>query len=186
MVRPGALAALVQYLRENPSTRFAHCSFDLIDELGRPLEQKGRGLGDHHLADGQTDYDHRRELLRRGGVAANHLRTYRREVFAELGGFNEQLRCGEDYEMALRIAERYPILLVAKQLYSYRIRSDSTTGTWRFKGLRFLVNRWRIARALAKNGDITFTKSRQYDLNRQLVLGVLQSTFGRPAMRATG
>jgi len=41
---------------------------------------------------------------------------FRRRVFEELGGFDESLPACEDYDFGLRLAHRYPVLVLAKPL----------------------------------------------------------------------
>jgi len=41
---------------------------------------------------------------------------FRRRVFEELGGFDESLPACEDYDFALRLAHRYPVILLDKPL----------------------------------------------------------------------
>lgn len=107
-----------------------------------------------YLRTRQPGTDYKRELIMRGGEAANHLHTYRRSVLEEVGEFDESLRCGEDLDMALRIAERFRMRLVPEFLHLHRIHPGSTTGRWKMQTLRFLTNRWRICRSLAKTGWI--------------------------------
>jgi GT2 family glycosyltransferase len=53
----------------------------------------------------------------------------RREVYEALGGFDRRLRsCGEDLEMWVRIAARYPVRYEAEILALYRTHSRSLSG----------------------------------------------------------
>jgi glycosyltransferase involved in cell wall biosynthesis len=51
----------------------------------------------------------------------------RREVFDEIGGFDEQLRTGEDYDLWVRAALRYRCLKVAQPVALYRLHEGGTT-----------------------------------------------------------
>jgi glycosyltransferase involved in cell wall biosynthesis len=51
----------------------------------------------------------------------------RREVFDEIGGFDEQLRTGEDYDFWVRAALRYRCLKVAHPVALYRLHEGGTT-----------------------------------------------------------
>jgi len=121
--------------------------------------------------------DYKRELLVRGTVT-NHLRTYRREVFEELGCFNERLRYSEDYEMALRIIDRYTIKLVPEFLYGYRRHESNTTNRLDFSSLGFFFQRLRICRELAKNDQLSFLQNGKYNLNRLMLEGLYEMIRG--------
>src|SRR2546430_12806679 len=93
------------------------------------------------LAQRGPGFDYRRGLLVHGMVV-NPLRTYRREVFGVVGRFDERLRYAVDYDMALRIAERYDLALVPEFLYCQRIHDTNMT-----EGLRLqpLLSSWTRA-----------------------------------------
>jgi hypothetical protein len=117
--------------------------------------------------------DYKRELLVAGGAAANHLRTYRREVFDVIGYFNEAIRYGEDYEMALRILDRYEITLVPEVLYGLRVHEHRITQRMGFTtGLHFLVNRLAICRQLRRDNRVAFLNDGRYNLNRLMLASV--------------
>jgi glycosyltransferase involved in cell wall biosynthesis len=90
-------------------------------------------------ADGQTLYTHAPEFdaaVRSGWLYPEILldsliciitAMVRREVFDELGGFDEQLRTGEDYEFWIRVALRYRCLKVAQPVARYRLHDGGTT-----------------------------------------------------------
>ena len=112
--------------------------------------------------------DYRRELLIQGTVI-NHLRTYRREVFDKVGLFNEQLRFAEDYEMALRIIDKFAIKLVPEFLYCLRLHQNSTTKRVGYTSLRFCLQRLSICRELLKTNQVNFLKEKQYNPNKLLI-----------------
>lgn len=65
-------------------------------------------------------------LLRRNFIP--HPATFiRREVFAEFGGFDENIRYAMDYDYWLRIAKKYPPLAVREALSVFRRHDGSTT-----------------------------------------------------------
>lgn len=74
----------------------------------------------------------------------------RREVFEVVGGFNEapQARIGEDWDMWLRIAARYPLGVVHETLATVRIHENSmlatSTDRERVQGLAGVVARAAI------------------------------------------
>ena len=67
-------------------------------------------------------------LMRQNFVASGST-TIKRAVLNEIGLFNEDYRIAEDYDMWLRISEKYPIEYIHKILYYYSVvpRGDSLT-----------------------------------------------------------
>jgi hypothetical protein len=112
--------------------------------------------------------DYKRELLIQGTVI-NHLRTYRREVFDKVGYFNEQIRFGEDYEMALRIIDTFTIKLVPEFLYCLRLHQNSTTKRVGYSSLRFFLQRLSICRELLRTHQVNFLKEKKYNPNKLLI-----------------
>ena len=52
---------------------------------------------------------------------------FRREVFEQVGGYNERVARGEDQDLFLRMATRGRVLTLADVLYSYRYHSSNAT-----------------------------------------------------------
>ncbi len=176
---PGALAKMVRCLQDNPGTHYAHCNYEFIGESGELLAHPSLRERRRYLQTRRPEIDYKRELILRGGEAANHLRTYRRCVFDAVGGFDESVRSGgEDYDMALRIIEHFKIQLVPEFLYRYRVHDLSMTGGRPLPSVSFLLDRWQICRKLIANQAITFTNQPEYKLRRLLLQGFLEQTLG--------
>lgn len=60
----------------------------------------------------------------------------RREIFLHVGGFEENLRRGEDIALWVKIAAIYPILYDDRILFRYRRHSASSTSRSRLQGLK--------------------------------------------------
>jgi len=152
LLLPGALARQVQALREAPRAAQAYCDFHVLPPTG--------------VADDATIARWRRELARarrppipvrrhllQHGMVVNHLRTYRREAVLAVGGFDEAMPWGVDYDMALRLAERWDVVHVPEMLYAKRVLPTGASESVRWKALRFWALRWRLARRyLQANG----------------------------------
>ena len=52
----------------------------------------------------------------------------KREVYERLGGFDDRLACGEDWEMWVRIAAHFGIWYEVEPLAVYRMHANSNTG----------------------------------------------------------
>jgi glycosyltransferase involved in cell wall biosynthesis len=173
LVLPGAFRRIVTEFKSDPRIGQVHCYFFEVDEDGKVTREAFRARRKGLLKNRPPDMDYKRELLVRGTVT-NHLRTYRREVFEELGCFNERLRYSEDYEMALRIIDRYTIKLVPEFLYCYRRHNGNTTNRLDLSSLGFFFQRLRICRELSKNNQLSFLQNGKYNLNRLLLEGLYE------------
>jgi glycosyltransferase involved in cell wall biosynthesis len=152
MLRHGALRKMVDAVRASPRIGQAYCHHLAVDAQGRTSLAAFRGWHAFMYEHRPVGVDYRRGLLVHGMVV-NHLRTYRREVLDAVGWFDERLRYAEDYEMAVRIADKYDIVLVPDFLYFFRQHPESTTQRLALREVRYWVTRARICnRLLWKRG----------------------------------
>ena len=119
---PGKIAAQVARLAQAGSdTALVYCWWAWIDEHNSVLDRsppwriEGRAL---------------QRLLEINVTGNASVPLFRRSVVLELGGYRSQLRddgcqgC-EDWDLALRVAERHRVAVVPEVLVGYRRRSDS-------------------------------------------------------------
>jgi glycosyltransferase involved in cell wall biosynthesis len=168
LVLPHAFEKMVKELKSDPKIGQVHCYFFDVDEDGTMTLDALRARRESFLKERKPDMDYKLELLVRGNVI-NHLRIYNREVFNKVGRFNENLRYGEDYEMALRIIDKFDIKLVQEFLYCRRLHENSTTKRMGFTNRAMFLQRISICRQLSKSNQVGFLKERQYDLKRLLL-----------------
>jgi glycosyltransferase involved in cell wall biosynthesis len=170
---PGALPRMVAALEAAPRAAQAYCDFvpaGAAGEITAPDEWR-RYFGRMR----RPPIDHRRQLLLYGMVV-NHLRTYRREALDQIGGFDETLPWGVDYDAALRLAEEWEFVHVPEPLYVKRILPTGASESVRFKDLRFWALRWRLARrALHRNGGRALGMSAMH-VHLLLLAGLLDAT----------
>ncbi|MDI6784104.1 MAG: glycosyltransferase [bacterium] len=115
---PFCLEKMVDYLETHPKAAETISYYELIDENSQIIKELGVIK---HL-----EYD-RNNVLRVDGAGA--LRMYHREVVLnEFGGFDETEfgHFGEDYDMNLKISEKYDIGKVYDVCYYYRRHPDNT------------------------------------------------------------
>ncbi|MDZ7374644.1 MAG: glycosyltransferase [candidate division KSB1 bacterium] len=114
---PDTLGAMVEYLESHPECALAISYYDLIDPDGAPLHEFGII---RHL-----EYN-RNNILRVDGAGA--VRTWHKKVILEFGGFNEDQfgHYGEDYDLVLKVSEKYEVGRVHQVLYHYRRHPDNT------------------------------------------------------------
>ncbi len=114
---PDTLGTMVEYLESHPKCALAISYYHLIDQDGNPLDEFGVIK---HL-----EYN-RNNILRVDGAGA--VRMWHRKVIQEFGGFNEDKfgHYGEDYDLVLKVSERYDVGRVHQVLYRYRRHPDNT------------------------------------------------------------
>lgn len=114
---PHTLQLMTDALEANPTWALAISYYELMDETGNSLPEFGVIK---HL-----EYN-RNNILRVDGAGA--LRCWHRSVIEEMGGFDEQdfANYGEDYDLVLKVSEKYEIGRVHEVCYRYRRHADNT------------------------------------------------------------
>lgn len=138
-VRDGFYATLGKAFQEAPEIGAAFCRYIKMDERGHwrtlaPLQQPESGI----LSDGLL------RLASRQRVQPPSI-AVRRSVYESCGGFDERFTCaGEDWEMWVRIAARYPIWYEVQPLACYRVHHGSLTGRSKRSGANIRDSRLAI------------------------------------------
>ncbi|MBD3167685.1 glycosyltransferase [bacterium] len=111
------LEAMVEYLETHPKCGLAISYYELMDEEGTTLDEFGIIK---HL-----EYN-LNNILRVDGAGA--LRCWHKSVIEEMGGFNETdfPNYGEDYDLVLKVGEKYHVDRVHEVLYRYRRHPGNT------------------------------------------------------------
>ncbi|HHL71186.1 MAG TPA: glycosyltransferase [Bacteroidetes bacterium] len=114
---PHTLETMVAYMESHPRCGLAVSYYDLIDIDSKPIPDMGVIK---HL-----EYD-RNNILRVDGAGA--LRFFHKKVLFEMGLYNEEQygNFGEDYDMVLKISEKYDVDRIHDVLYRYRRHEDNT------------------------------------------------------------
>ena len=113
---PKALESGVQHLRQCPGAAFVagkHKNFS-IDGSPVPTMQRRHIAKDHYL-----------ELLRACYIGCPACVMYRRSVFDDVHGFDTKVNPASDYDLYLRIAQKFPIAFHTDTVAEYRKHSDS-------------------------------------------------------------
>jgi glycosyltransferase involved in cell wall biosynthesis len=121
-LREGFYRKMERAFAENPSMGAAFCRYISMDESGNwinisRLEQAKSGMIRDWLFKIAT-----------GQRLQPPSMVVRREVYEQLGGFDQSITSyGEDWEMWVRIAARYPVWYEVEPLALYRIHTHSLT-----------------------------------------------------------
>jgi GT2 family glycosyltransferase len=145
---PDTLSVMVEYLENHPTTGLAISYYELMDAQGNTLKEFGVIKHEEY---------NRNNILRVDGAGA--VRVWRRSVLKELGGFDERELggYGEDYDLVLKVSERYQVGRVHQVLYRYRRHPGNTDA---------LIDPYRkiCAKSLARQNALR----RRQELNRNM------------------
>jgi glycosyltransferase involved in cell wall biosynthesis len=109
-----------------PDTGMVYCWWAWIDAEGRVLDRSPRWRMEGSV---------HRDLAQVNFTGPTSLPLYRRSSVEAAGGYDATLRAAgcqgcEDWDLALRIAERHPLAVVPAVLVSYRRRPDSMSADY--------------------------------------------------------
>ncbi len=160
LVLPGAFQKMIQKLESQPDFGQVHCHYFDIDAGGKLTQESFHARWNLFFSIRTPDRNYNRDLIIHGAIM-NHLRTYRREVFNRVGLFEETLKYGVDYQMALRVVDKFRIGLVPEFLYCHRIHGKNTSPL-RLRPIRNWIHRALICLELIQKRQIQFIGWRQY------------------------
>jgi hypothetical protein len=105
-IEPESILVLDHYRARFPSCRYISSAMTDIDENGHVI---------HRCVHSQDP-----TALFEAGMIAGHLVSIHNSLFRELGGFGEEFSGCQDYDLALRAAQREPLLVIPEYLYRHR------------------------------------------------------------------
>lgn len=105
---PGKLETQITLLQRNPLASAASCSFFIEHSTGR------RTLTRIFPSDGSQ------QILRTNHLAGASMCVAARQVLNAIGGFDQGLRSGQDWDLWIRLADRGPVLVCPEPLVCYR------------------------------------------------------------------
>jgi glycosyltransferase involved in cell wall biosynthesis len=158
VVRPRAFRKLLDLIKSSDDIGLVHAHFVFVDRDGKASWPALREMRRRQLRSRVPGRDYRSALLSEGSVM-NYLRLFRRSALQFLGPFNEDLRYGEDLEMALRLAEHFRIEVVPEALAAVRVHEHRTTN-FRFQSLRYWRQRLVMIDRLHRSGQISYANRR--------------------------
>ena len=133
--RPDRIERQVAYLAAHPDVGVVGSTAEIIDEKGATLAPYRVPLEEREI----------RRVLRRAPPFVNGSVLMRREAYEEAGGFRAPFRCAEDYDLWLRIPDRFGLANIAEPLYRWRLHGANSFTRDRVRHIEFLA----IARAFA-------------------------------------
>jgi glycosyltransferase involved in cell wall biosynthesis len=108
------------FAEDRPRLGFVHCAYRLIDEAGRPAT-------DHPISEPRKRGDIFSALLSHGNIVSGSgsAVVVRRKLLDLVGGFDERLFFGEDWDLWLRLASVAEIDFVPERLVAIRTHEQS-------------------------------------------------------------
>jgi GT2 family glycosyltransferase len=145
---PTTLEKMIAHMESHPKCGLTISYYELMDENRNkipgiePITHKGYS---------------RNQILRRDGAGA--LRVFPKVVLEEMGLYDEKNygNFGEDYDMVLKVGEKYDVDRVHEVLYRYRRHSDNTD-----------VTRDPLMKIRNKNNARLAALRRRQEINRKL------------------
>jgi len=104
------LAKQIQFVEENPGVALVGSSYYQINDEGKTIA----------LINVLTDCQQIKQGLWKQNWFGHGTVMFRREVVAELGGYNEKYKFSQDYDLWLRIAQKYKVSNIDEPLYYWR------------------------------------------------------------------
>jgi glycosyltransferase involved in cell wall biosynthesis len=151
---PTALATGLDCFVARPECAFVYGGYRYISENGQPIGPDCFKPinGDAHLA-----------LLHANQIVMHATVLYRRECLLAINGFDEAWRCGEDYDVYLRIVQKHPIASHPEIIAEYRRHGKNVSAAY-FRMLKSVlgvldqhevrINSDLVARAALQEGKI--------------------------------
>jgi GT2 family glycosyltransferase/radical SAM superfamily enzyme YgiQ (UPF0313 family)/Tfp pilus assembly protein PilF/glycosyltransferase involved in cell wall biosynthesis/SAM-dependent methyltransferase len=159
---PHRLEIQYEFLRKNPEYSLVGSSFYSIDENGRTLSLVPVLTSDQEIRAGLQ----KQNWFGHGSV------MMRKDAFMECVGYDEEFTYAQDYDLWLRIAEKFLVANIEEPLYSWRITPECISKNKESEQQKFA----QLARTKAQ--------SRYLYSSQRPKVSVIIPTYNRPEMLA--
>ena len=170
---PDLLAVLVPRLEADPALGFVYGRCDGMDADGRPSPAtRGGPLRDPGDALSSLLY---------ADYTASIATVYRRACIDRVGSFDATLDTSEDWDLAVRVARRFPVAFVDRTVASIRTHDDNSTALHRPGLAERLTRRQRVLDKIFADPDLPAAASRMQPLayrNFHITSGLLWLSIG--------
>ena len=125
---PGRLEAQRRYLDRHPECAAVGAAADIIDAHGRRVGTLPYAIGAAAVREG---------LLSLRTTPVHGSMMIRRNTLEAIGGYRVAFRAAQDYDLWLRLSERFAIDILPEVLYQWRLHTESAYGQRRQEQLLF-------------------------------------------------
>ena len=110
---------LADFLKKAPTYHASYCRYEVFDDdLGKVVKYRGFGREGNLLSD----------LLFKNCIGTTSSILIRKECLDRIGGFDEMLRSGQEWEMYIRFSKYYSFAYVDSSLLRYHIHKQGRIG----------------------------------------------------------
>lgn len=127
-----------------------HPDVGLVGTFGTIINEDGRFLKSWKLPEG---HDRINEMLLSGNCFLHGSVLFRRECLVTVGHYREEFEYAQDYDYWLRIAEKYKVENIDKELYRYRLNTDAISREKITEQLNYHLLIIQLARERRKTGN---------------------------------
>jgi glycosyltransferase involved in cell wall biosynthesis len=121
---PRKLELQMELLRARPECQWSYTAFRRVDRLGALLAEERTRRWHPHEGDIFEQLVLHTASLRTPSVIVA------RQLLLEVGGFDENMRSGEDYDLWMRLALRSPVALLDEPLVDVRLHDQNYSRNW--------------------------------------------------------
>lgn len=136
LMKPGKISATLAIFEQNPAIGLVFTNFDTIDSTGRSLNvsflkeystirEISRTELAHYILESEFAY---RRLASENFIGTSGV-AVRRTAIDEVGFFDANFCCGEDWDMWLRISRKFCLAYLPMVLHSYRRHNGNITAS---------------------------------------------------------
>lgn len=124
MLEPDALSSMLAFMREQPRLGMAYSQHTEMNQDGILQGVGVRTLKPYSSHQLMVDF------------MTHHFRLIRADAYRAVGGSDATMAVAPDYDLCLRLSERFEIGHLAKPLYRYRLRPNSISHDNRLRQVR--------------------------------------------------
>ncbi len=148
----------VNFLEGNKKVALLGTAINVIDG-------KDDNLGDVEYPTSHSDIQ---QTLKKYNCFCHGSVMFRGQWVSELGGYRDFFETAQDYDLWLRLSEKYEVANLRDRLYKYRFNSSSLT-------FKRILNQTRMA-----NLAIKLSYSRDNGLSESIIMNEMRTNFERP------
>lgn len=164
-----ALREASSVFEENPEVAYVYSQCSYCDEFLVPYK-----IGSKRIADQKSNINDNSIV---------HLRAFRKSVYSETAGFDDECLYAEDYDLSLKLEEKTKVFFIEKVLYNYRVLKKSQTHGFRNE----MINRSSVAlarlNAYKRRQGTAVPSLNEEELAEALIWGIVTAALaGRTAL----